>query len=617
MLGASAQAAPQHAADPLTPAQQTVRCRNAQALLHKSYLTEAQAAFKSLLGRTRCASAGIDAVKKATAAAEQKAEAAKNTLPRDDVAKVEALEEAGFDDEARKELKALVAAHPGADVPAKLREPDQRVGWWRDALGLIGPVARVAAEILIAVLALLFVFFALFLLTKNALARLKPAIRLADVGGITTEQAVPVTEELQGALGRLRANGLGTTQRTSPAEPKFDLPTELGTTFPQASVIAGLLQLLDRLLPRQLKTITATVLELTPGRGMALAVAVTDRAGREQARATIAEADFNFPLEQTDLTEPDRRSRLVNAAAIWLSYCAEIGGGAGTHERLGTTDWASYAWFALGELEQIEGHREEAMRLYVGALDRDDANIGALLNLGAMRLRPDQDEDGHPIDESEHEQRMRLKHARSLLLDAAVRVAEPGAAWTSACDFRVRYLLALCDLYLAQVGANEDPSDAELTKEALDCAKLVLDHCDDPVPASIAPFVRKLHNPTHVVEQRAIQERNPSAVLDLSRFSEGWRSTETLYNLACLYARRSMLVPSQKDALLDESLALLKRVAHRAPSLLPSLRTDPVLRAAFNDDPRFADLVREGHDEPADGEAPQLLDVTLHLGRRT
>src|SRR6187397_2677155 len=117
------------------------------------------------------------------------------------------------------------------------------------------------------------------------------------------------------------------------------------------------------------------------------------------------------------------------------------------------------------------------MRLYVGALHRDEANVGALINLGAMRLRAEQDKDGYPMPESEPEQRVRLEFARSLLLDAAVRVAEPDAAWTSACDFRVRYLLAICDLYLVQVGTNHD---AELTKEALDCANLVLDHCDDP-----------------------------------------------------------------------------------------------------------------------------------------
>lgn len=600
--------------DPLTTQQQSARCLNARGLLDKGYLTDSEAAFKALLGRAPCAAMGIDDAKAAIARkAEQDAKNAKaaDTLPPSDLVKVKALRDAGFETDARNELQKLVAAHPYADVPDELRAPEQRLGRWQDVLGSIGPWVRLFVELAIAALAAV----ATGLVVKNAAARVwSPSIRLGDVAGIPDEQTAGTTAELQDALGRLSADGIGTTVRTSAAEPDHDIPDAVTTAFPQAPLIAGLFQIIDRLLPRRLITVAATMLEPNPSRGMALSIVVMDRAGEERARTTVSEAQFGLADSSGQLDEAARRQRLIAAGAVWLSFCEELGGDR-HKQRLGTSDWASYAWFALGEIEQIAGRRTDAIRLYAGALDRDANNVGALINLGAALLRPDISTDAEPISESSEQQLKRLRSSRQLLQQAAGRIAKAGRDWTAPSDFRGRYLLAVCDLYLLQITTN--PAErTHFAREAVDCTQLLLEKAKSLAYPKLQPFLHRLRQPARVVNLLAQLELGVEKPPDLSGYQSGWQSTDTLYNLACLYARWVFLDPPKAEAHRVAALSCLETAIGRSTAARSTARTDPGLRAAFNTDPRFATLVAKPEAIVVDASEPQLLDVTVHLGGR-
>jgi hypothetical protein len=147
---------------------------------------EGTVAYENLL--TRCAVEARDAVEKRTAETTP-AQAAEARTKLVDAAR--RLRDAGFEEDSRKQLKALVEA--GGTVPADLREPDATLGWWKDWTARLGPELRTGGELLLVILLL------------AALLRVL-VFRLRLVAGEGVSAAVVAA--LQDEAARLKARGV-------------------------------------------------------------------------------------------------------------------------------------------------------------------------------------------------------------------------------------------------------------------------------------------------------------------------------------------------------------------------------------------------------------------------
>ncbi|HYB23242.1 MAG TPA: hypothetical protein VED41_05560, partial [Solirubrobacteraceae bacterium] len=298
------------------------------------------------------------------------------------IGRAERLQSAGFEAQAR-ELVKLVAEGSTAHIPAKLRAIDQRVGWWRDFLGIAGPPVRVGLEILAAILGVCVA--ALLLITcGNALgARVKRSAQLTGFGGSSEDT---LTAVLSAALSQTltRMSDQKASRRVnwqSGTEVKFELPAAIGEAVPAAGILAGLIEMLDRMLFRKLYGVSGTVHPIHEHRGAGLTLAIAARNGRTVNQVTIWERDFLLKEAGEGASIAVRYERLVLPAAVWLGYSRQLGLKKDKPPPLHTSDWRSYALFALGE---IVPDRTKERRLYELALDMDSCNLGARLNLATL-----------------------------------------------------------------------------------------------------------------------------------------------------------------------------------------------------------------------------------------
>jgi hypothetical protein len=566
-------------AKPLSPDQAELLCAQAEALLKKGYNADAERAYKELLGRASCPAPavgampadGIDAAKAAQAKAAAAAAAAAATDGKafhDGIEKVRALERAGFEDDARKELEALVKAHPSLHVPADVRAPLQRVGGERWLFGTVGPVLVLLAEFVIGALAIVALVFAV----GRAYTRLKgKSLRLTGFDGTSsTTLSAPLTSVLNDALTQLKGHEQGTLQQTSPAEASFQVPAAVASTFPQASLIADLISMLDRLLPRKLHVVSGTVLPVVPVQGAGISLVLANRRGATRAQIIVQEREFGLLPPKEDGGTDDaalavRYGQLVVVAAVWLGYQPTLGY-KDSEPPLGTTDWRSYAYFAVGSLKQRALRYTEARNLYYAALDHDPRNLGAMVNLGGLLLNPPD------RTESDDDARKRLEEARWRLGEAAQCPSD----WTQPLAYRARYLLAIGNLYLASV---DTPQASKYAKEAADCIELLLRKADARRrdPSDLDAFFQQLLDPAYVVGQsaRVILGKTP-CWKRLKQPDYPWTATTQL-NVACLYTRLAERKPGQKEKYQELALDHLATAIRRWPRMREVARTDPVL----------------------------------------
>jgi tetratricopeptide (TPR) repeat protein len=568
----------------LTSEEQTRLCGRAAALVASGYAADGEKLYKALLGRAPCA---VEGVKAAKAAGEQPKTAEER------VAIIRALQRQGFNEEARTELEKLVEETANDDppyaVPPDLRAPNQQLGAWRGFLGRVGPAVVSALEAIAILLGLV----VLAMVGRLFASRLRRQVELAPFEG-ADDDALPqsLASALQDHLAALREN---TTTRQLQVQSAADvdfgkLPVPEVSALPQVNLIASLLSLFEALLPRRGYQVTGTIRPVDGERGAGITLLLANRHGKALAQQTVWEATY-FPLTKSAPSPPPngaagdgggsaddlaaRYARLLSPASVWLAYRDELGFRS-DKPPLQTSDWRSYAMFAAGEIAQREGRPGDARVVYERALDLDQGNLGAMLNLGSLMLAPPGGA------ESEADEKKRLARAARLL----EYVSERSDDWRTALPYRARYVCTIAALYRGCLGVASD--------HITEVDRQMRRHWHDK---ALKPLLTALNLPMAALAEslRVLTGHDP----DVSRFTKGpWLSAATEYNLACLYARWAVRPDDPSDGLkrLRKALAYLKDALERSPSAREEARLDPALKP-LREDPtlkeEFAKLVRK------------------------
>lgn len=613
-------------------------CQEAQQLLAEGFLVEAQSAFAAQLGKDSCAIAGIRrvlALQAGTSATPADAAAAVKARQRFDqtVSLIRRLQAEGFEQDARKQLEALTSAYPSRDIPEDVRKIDQPIGWWRQAEGTAFPVALSVAEIAITLLGLV-LLGALLAKASAALAgRLRPQFTVADMTGPVAEDVAGQSDLLAAELARLVSGGSDQIRRVPASEGSFTLPDAITGAYPQAGVIVALLQVLDRVLPRELLTVDTAALPEDPVRGVGVTVTIAKRDGRQapNGRHTFWEAEFG-PVD-TSLKAFQRLERLMLPAAVWLLYNENLR--QSSPDTLGSRDWCSYALYALGDRAQKAGKTPAARHAYFSALDADARNVGARMNLaGLLFYAADK-----PSEELAKDREWRQEFAGWLLNDTKTAGFMVGpAAETAARRVRRRRLLwrwlYLCSAQALGAGrfaAAYDPSmpGPQTAIDAL-CTELAAVGDDDPLAAEMrwpAFLLRRsiLLEKTHrrctrfPVTNGRPAPPTPAALIpnlhvpcaealaaENEEFLEAWWTANTLYNLACLYARFARVQTDhvQREAAYDKARQYLDDALARAaePTLLLDMADHDAALVAVA--PRINQRRRDHLTDATDPDAP-------------
>jgi hypothetical protein len=586
----------------------TGSCERAKALYEAHYYAQAESEYKALLGVASCAtpSLAMQAQVKAEKLAKQaqvKAEKVATSGPHleEQLGEALRLQAAGFESEARKLVKEVVEK-ASTPIPSQLRAPDQQLGWWREALGTGGPPARTALEILIVVGGTVLVL--LLLVTGLNALRLR-FVRSARLEGFSGSQETNLAPVLSAALGAMLARMSDESPGRSLSwqsgtEPKFEFPASITEAVPQAGLLAGLVQMIDKLLYRRLFIVSGTVHPPHEHRGAGITLVVTNRNGRDSEQVTVWESDFLLKEAGAKAKEPVRYERLILPVAVWLGYCRILGFKQGPYPPLGARDWRSYALFALGELVPDPTKQR---RLYELALDRDSGNIGARLNLAALLLQrpsgqvPPGNEDAEISSGTSEGWQERLHEAAAHL----EVVAESNAAAGQPIWYRSRYMDAICCLYLGHApDATKALSELRLKMKA-----------NAKVPR-LRGLIEALGPPTDILERSIALIRTPPSSDDIE-LSPGWLSEDGEYNFACLQARRAgILTGTARDEATVEAVRALRRAIARDEKVAAEARVDPAFDA-IRDHKAFKSLVAAAHVVPEVVE-PVRYAITLDAG---
>ncbi|HEX5309173.1 MAG TPA: hypothetical protein VFW38_08865 [Solirubrobacteraceae bacterium] len=548
-----------------------------------------------------------------TAAAELTAAQAEERLSR-----ATRLQENGFEAEARKVVLEVVQGSNVA-IPKRLRSPEQRLGWWQNFLGRVGPVLRTALEIAIAIaIAIAGTLVVGLLIATGANALRLRFVRSARLEGFTGSSEATLgpllSAGLGGALARMRDESpVRALSWQSGTEPKFELPSAVSDAVPQAALLAGLLQMIDKLLYRNLYVVSGTVHPPHEHRGAGITIVVANRSGRRSEQVTLWESEFMLKEAGTGAKEAVRYERLILPIAIWLAYRpmlgfkakrkATLGFRARRKVPLGTRDWRSYALFALGELVPEAGKQR---RLYELALDRDAANIGARLNLADLLMQrpagqvPPAAEAAQIADGRSEGWQERLQEAgRHLSVVADSPAAKDQPIW-----FRARYMEAIRCMYLG---------DADAATEAL--AGLLAAMSAQPAKGPrLRGLVEAMQSPVKVLEGSiaVIREGQPT---DLSWAQSTWMSYSGEYNLACLQARCAgrLAAGAERTQAVVASVRALRRAIERDPATAAEARVDPAFDP-IRSEAAFVALIQQSPAPAAAESKPQRYEITLDPG---
>ncbi len=437
-------------------------CANPDALRDLEFFKEADKAYKKLAGKAgaECAVAGLIASK----ALQKKAEDPPRTADQliEDARRLRA---SGFDELAKAKVKTLVEKHPKRSVPTDLRSTDKRLGWWQGVLTNVVPLARVAAEMFIALL----VLFLLAVFVRRLVQWLCRGRRYARVDPVVGSDDAALSASLPSALAehleQLRTQGLGHSAMVGAAEADFALPEAVSGAFAPANVIVGLLELVGRFTPQRVRVIALTLRPNDPFRGLGVTVAIQKTRKRPVDATTLWERDFGlFDPDADDAGKEagGRYQRLMLPAAAWLAYQPELGfdeaaiNNGKSKAPLGTKNWRSYAHFAVGAVAQRRANDKLAESQYLQALDADPANQGARLNLAQLYLVPPHDPppgQRHPTAEYLKRLTLGLDLLVALTIDPedkGDKTADPDEMW-----FRGRYTQAVAYLYADKLAKAE------------------------------------------------------------------------------------------------------------------------------------------------------------------
>jgi hypothetical protein len=514
------------------------------------------------------------------------------------------LQEAGFSEDARKLVLAALQevppkptgplarlAHELRHLADELRTPTQRPSRWQGFLGLHGPTVIFLAEIIAIALCIVVLALLFYAAVRGLLRRLRGSVRLEGfTGSSESTLSAALAASLGDALARLKDDSPSQNLHyQSGSEPKFEVPAAVLESVPQGKLIAGLLQMLDQLLPRHMSLISGTVHPIHENRGAGLTIALADHNGRGVDQITLWEKDYFLKEAGDNEKEAVRYERLVLPAAVWLAYQPQLGFKA-DKPPLGASDWRSYALFALGELVPDLAKRRV---MYERALDRDARNLGARLNLADLLLRrPREDmldaaadpDDGHRETWNE-----RLDEARRHL----EYVASNAAAESAPIWYRALYMQIVLNIYDYQATLAENPTaarswatQARTRHEELNRAlrhaggndstpQMLLDAMDEPL--QILSYTVKLYT------GRLKQE---------PRLQDAWLSASAEYNLACFWSRYAAYAGNAdlEQKRVRTAIVHLRRSIERTDNAVIEARTDPAFDT-IRSTPAFASIV--------------------------
>ncbi len=515
------------------------------------------------------------------------------------LARARRLQGAGFEQKAR-ELVETVAERSTTPIPSQLRAIDQRVGWWRELLGSAGPLVRLILEMLAAALGVCLAGLLCVTGTRALWARIERSVQLEGFEGSSEATLGAVlSAALSQALTRMSNERAGRRVNwQSGTEPKFELPSAIGEAVPAAGILAGLIEMLDRMLYRRVYSVAGTVHPVHEHRGAGLTLAISRRSGRTVEQVTIWERDFLLKEAGDGAPIAVRYERLVLPAAVWLGYSKTLGAKEGKRP-LQTRDWRSYALFALGEIVPDDAKER---RLYELALDLDQGNLGARLNLAALLLKrpayevPPKTGGGGVANGSREGWRECLDTAEDHLNVVAGRTdPRRDAIW-----YRARYLQAVVSVYRGTrpFCTNGVAHPCDPCRRAGLNARARLDELQREISVhgretALASLLDALEQPIDVLRKTAaLIAGDPFGLPGAS--DPTWRSATAEYNLACLLSRYADRIAADagrdaaaKRAALVEAVRRLRRALAR-----DVLMTDGALLAEARVDPAFDGVVR-------------------------
>lgn len=529
--------------------------------------------------------------------------------------KAQRLQDAGFESEARK-LTRSVAENSTTPIPAKLRAINQRVGWWRDLLGLGGPVARTALELLGALLGVLVATLLIFTAVGALARRFR---RSGQLGAFTGSSDAALPSLLGSVLGSMLARmsdeaAIPRVDWQSGTEFKFNVPPALVEAVPQANLVAGLVQMLDGLLYRRLFIVSGTVHPVHTHRGAGVTLVVTNRSGRKSEQITLWEREFLLKEAGADAPDAVRYERLMLPGAIWLAYRPMTG--FRKHRRLalhrgyplGTREWRSYALFSLGELVP-DAVKER--QLYELALDRDAENLGARLNLAGLLLRRSQGGVPQPPngivssdvldvqDGGRERWKECLKEAGEHLADVASKTSpKRDPIW-----YRALYMQAVRLIY---------EGDGSRAKE-------ILTELDNQMgrrarKPKLHALVQALEQPIQVLEMTAELIEKRSVGEGKRRLPGGWLTATAEYNQACFWSRYAGVSNDVPEGIIRtrKALSSLRRAVERMERARGEARIDPAFDP-IRENEGFKAIVKEPP-EKQPVEKPTRYAITLDPG---
>lgn len=393
----------------------------------------------------------------------------------DPFAAARSLATAGDDAAAAEALRETVT-ETGTAVPENLEyllggKPER----WREARVFVGRWWEFAAFVLTIVLSALIVVYLLL----RRFGRTYLEIQDFDKGTTGHDIGKGLSARVKEELKQLNDQGRRpqVTMVSGPLQ-KDAFLAELTPLAPQAAVFW---QVIDRLLPRNVATVTGHLHE-SDGRGGLTLTLTKGQQGQLLFSKTIWEDEFR-PSGDSAAKDQEPYRGLLEPTAIWILYHlhrwserprprqdkGENRGETGSirrrkdkrYDRLGATDWYGYALFRAGVRQATAGEMEGAREMYEKALDRDAHNRGALFNQGYLVGSSEKEED----------------HVEALkLLRGAKMGAEEASSWeTETVWYLSSYWIAATQHY-----RNEAEEAREVARKVYAKAKGVLEALEKP-----------------------------------------------------------------------------------------------------------------------------------------
>lgn len=317
--------------------------------------------------------------------------------PPDHFRAVRRLVSLGLDAQAAALLAETVKQHPGDSIPPDLQYlAGGKIDWWRSTRLYALRTGRPLLEIAGALVSLLLMVGILYAIAK----RRRPGLAIVAFDSSNVDHnpgasfSALVEDELsrlsRGASTRLMG-GQAINVVKGPIDP-LELPKSVAAVVPVAiGWLNALPALVENVLPSRRITLTGT-LHRSHGRGPGVTLVLT-RGTTFIASLTLWRSQFLPRSRRSRSGDTDNIAfaRLAEPVAIWLLYQITTD----QHNRLfkvateplsilGAKSWRSYALFRAGVHFKDDGDAAAAREVYQEALERDQHNRAARVNLGSL-----------------------------------------------------------------------------------------------------------------------------------------------------------------------------------------------------------------------------------------